>query len=301
MKVIVLLSTYNGEKYLREQLDSIIGQTIPVDILVRDDGSTDSTCEILQEYKNQGKLDWYKNENLRPAKSFWNLVATAPPADFYAFCDQDDYWFEDKIERAVNKLSQLEESRPLLYCSSVTVVDEKLNPINKSVTIKSKYTDFAHSLIYSLAPGCTFVFNRAAADEMIKYDMNENFEIIHDWLAHKIVSMLGTVVYDNQPSMFYRQHGNNVIGAQRGGVSGLVKKIKRFFNGSSTSVRSESAKSLLAVYGNQADSQAKELLETVAHYKGDKRLKRKFLKSKQFKSDFKSNLCLRWLIRLNKV
>ena len=301
MKVAVLLSTYNGEKYLREQLDSLFKQTISVFVLVRDDGSTDSTREILEEYKNQRALNWYGGKNLRSAKSFWDLLANAPEAEYYAFCDQDDVWFEDKIERALNALDKLKGDAPLLYCSNALVADENLRPLGNLIESKKIYTDFAHSLVYSLAPGCTFVFNNVAKNEMLKYDMDANSVIIHDWLAHKIISMLGRVIYDNEPTIFYRQHGNNVIGAQKKGIAGFFKRIKRFLNGSSAFVRSENAKSLLSVYRNQIDAEAADTLKMVAHYRTDKKLKRKFIKCKQFKIDMKNNVCLKILIRLNKV
>ena len=301
MSVLILLSTYNGEKYLREQLDSLLNQTVSVEILVRDDGSTDSTCEILDEYKIKGKLDWYTGDNVKSAKSFWDLVKKAPQADFYAFCDQDDYWFENKIERALSKISQIEnQNQPILYCSNVTVADSTLRPIKDMSSSGNTFTDFPHSLIYSLAPGCTFVFNARAMEEFIKYDMNTNFEIIHDWLAHKIVAMMGLVIYDSQPSMLYRQHGNNVIGAQRKGLKSFFSRVHRMLT-SHANVRSRSAKSLLDIYGNEISIQSRNYLSMVAYYQTDKKLKKQFLKSKDFKVLRKGDIFLKILIKLNKV
>ncbi|MBQ4399872.1 MAG: glycosyltransferase, partial [Alphaproteobacteria bacterium] len=103
--VLVLMSTYNGEKYLKTQLDSILAQQgVNVQILVRDDGSSDGTLPILQAYAAQGKLTYYTGPNLKPAKSFMDLIYNAPQADFYAFADQDDYWLPEKLICAVNKL-----------------------------------------------------------------------------------------------------------------------------------------------------------------------------------------------------
>lgn len=299
MIVCILISTYNGEKFLREQLESLLTQTISVKILVRDDGSTDSTCDILEEYKSNGKLIWYAGDNLRPAKSFWDLVKNAPQADYYAFCDQDDVWFNDKIERAIKTLQQAKnQNQPLLYCSNVVVTNAELKPYG-NMNSGSAYTDFAHSLIYSLAPGCTMVFNDNAIIELKKYDMNEEFEIIHDWLTHKIIAMLGEVIYDEKPSMYYRQHGNNVIGAQQGGrIKQFIKKVRRIF-GSYANVRSESAKSLLNVYGSRIGEDERYLLNLVANYRKNKKLKKAFIKSKRFRISKKSYLKI--AIRLNKV
>lgn len=297
------MSTYNGERFLREQINSLISQKLPDDtelnILVRDDGSKDSTTQILDEYKARGLLEWYTGENLKPAKSFWNLVQTAPHADFYCFCDQDDIWYDDKIARAIGMLREAKENeQPLLYCSNVNVADEKCRPLylmNKNSDIN---TSFTYSLIYSLAPGCTMVFNDNARREFVRYDMNKEFELIHDWLAHKIVAMLGKVVYDPTPSMLYRQHGKNAIGAQRSGIRGFIKKVKRIL-GSYACARSESAKSLLNVYKNDVSEENRRLLNIVANYKEDNKLKKEFLKEKIVTSYGKRYL--KWVILINKV
>ena len=106
--ILVLMSTYNGEKYLKEQIDSILAQkNVEVTIQVRDDGSTDGTIRILEEYQKCGKLNWYSSTNMGPAKSFLDLVYNAPlKYDYYAFCDQDDYWKEDKLYKAIETVSE---------------------------------------------------------------------------------------------------------------------------------------------------------------------------------------------------
>lgn len=110
-KIIVLMSTYNGELYLEEQLRSIINQKFTEDeyevqILVRDDGSSDKTIPILEKYREKGLLDYYTGKNMGYPKSFWHLLKNADDADYYAFADCDDVWFEDKLARAVERLSR---------------------------------------------------------------------------------------------------------------------------------------------------------------------------------------------------
>lgn len=106
MKIAVLISTYNGEKYIRDQIESIMSQKVDaqIDIIVRDDGSTDKTKDILEEYSKQKKLKWYTGENLKPANSFFNLLIQNETYDYYAFADQDDYWKNDKLRRAIEKI-----------------------------------------------------------------------------------------------------------------------------------------------------------------------------------------------------
>ena len=113
MKVCVLISTYNGEKFLDEQIASILAQKgVEVDILVRDDGSSDMTCSLLERWQKEGKLKWYKGENLGFARSFMNLLKTASVYDYYAFCDQDDVWLPEKLKKAcfVDDIEGLDES-----------------------------------------------------------------------------------------------------------------------------------------------------------------------------------------------
>lgn len=109
------MTTYNGEKYLKEQLDSLLKQVgVSVKILVRDDGSTDQTKSILDTYQKKGLIDWYCGEHLNAPRGFLDLINRAPNADYYAFCDQDDVWDSDKLFIAVNLLSQYDDKLPLL-------------------------------------------------------------------------------------------------------------------------------------------------------------------------------------------
>lgn len=303
-KILILMSTYNGEKFLKDQLNSLLRQIIPenyeLNILIRDDGSNDSTIEILDEYKNKGNLEWYNGENLKPAKSFWDLIKKAPESDYYCFCDQDDIWMDNKIMRAINALQNENNMlQPLLYCSNVMVADSDCKPLYPLDNKIEKNTDFANSLLYSLAPGCTMVFNNAARREFIKYNMDRDFEIIHDWLAHKIVAMLGKVIYDAIPTMYYRQHGNNVIGAQN--TNKLViffKKIKRIL-GKNANVRSMCAKSLLKVYGQEISEENKDILNMVAFYQSNRNLKKDFLNAKGFSNNLP--IYLKACVLINKI
>lgn len=290
MKIIILMSTYNGERYLHEQIDSILAQSVTnqaqLQIIVRDDGSKDGTIDILNAYQAENKLTWYSGKNLRPAKSFWHLLVNAPDADFYAFCDQDDYWFPDKLARAVRRiLEQNDQSKPILYCSAYTATDSKLNPIEVEKRALHQYVDYAHALLYSTAPGCTFVFNYAARRAMLLYDMEVQYELIHDWLAHKIVTILGgAMIYDQNPSMYYRQHDANVIGVHVSGMGAFFARVRRFLVGSGRRTRSDSAVALLEVYGDCVTPEVREALDLVANYRNSFSKRMKFMKDKRFLS-----------------
>ena len=307
MKIVVLMSTYNGEKFIREQIESILHQDITsmaeLELLVRDDGSSDATHDILNEYQKEGRLTWYTGENLRPAKSFWNLVENAPESEYYAFCDQDDVWFADKLSRAVRRIeAEKSNETPLLFCSSVNVTDQSLNPVRTMCGDYRAKHDFAYALLYSIAPGCTFVFNHAARQELLRYHICEKTEIIHDWLAHKIIALKGRILYDAQPTMFYRQHGNNVIGSQPTGLAGVWKKAKRFMK-SKECIRSRVARSLIEVYGEDLakDSQAFSLLNIVGNYRNNRHLKKTFLREKAFRNGTSGDIFLFFLIMMEKI
>lgn len=298
MKITVLMSAYNGEAYIRQQIESVLAQDIDarLTLLIRDDGSTDATQTILEEYRSAGKLDWYPGENLGPERSFWHLLHNAPESDFYALCDQDDVWLPDKLSRAV---AQLREKKAQLYCSAFIATDGELNPIEYYHSPLNQYTDYAHSLIYSTAAGCTFVFTQEAREAAKAYDMQIHPVIIHDWLLHKIVTITGgKMIFDPVGSIYYRQHGHNTIGAQKSGLQGLAVRVKRFLNGGSRRVRSDCAKALLKVYGDRVEEQVKDALDLVANYMETPKKRKKLLEDPRFRTGTVNDLFFRILVQL---
>lgn len=303
MKLIVLMSTYNGEKYIRQQLDSLLKQELlPTKILIRDDGSRDDTVRILEEYCSEYSfIEYYYGNNKGPAKSFWDLIRNCEDADYYALCDQDDVWFEDKLKMAVEALEKVNKDIPLLYCSKYTLTDQNLNPIDSNVSSLYNFSDFAHSLVYHTAPGCTFVFNNEARKKIIKYDVDKEYCVIHDAIIHKVVTMFGKMVLDNTSHMYYRQHGNNEIGMNANVLKTFFGRVNRFLNGKIRNYRSNTAKSLLKVYGEEIDDEKRELLNIVANYMNDKELKNKFLSSDCFLSGTVNDLFFKILVLVNYI
>ena len=298
MKITVLMSAYNGEAYIRQQIDSVLAQDLDarLTLLIRDDGSTDATRTILEEYQAAGKLSWYPGENLGPERSFWHLIHNAPESDYYALCDQDDVWLPHKLSRAV---AQLREQKAQLYCSAFIATDGELNPIEYHHSPLNQYTDYAHSLIYSTAAGCTFVFTHEARAAAMAYDMDTHPAIIHDWLLHKIVTVTGgKMIFDPVGSIYYRQHGHNTIGAQKSGLQGLAVRVKRFLGGESRQVRSNCAKALLDVYGSRVEDEVRDALDLVANYAEDPQKRKKLLKDPRFRTGTVNDLFFRCLVRL---
>ena len=247
-KIQVLMSTYNGEKYLSEMINSILNQNlVEISLLIRDDGSSDSTLLILQRYaKTYKNITFYQGKNLGFAESFWDLVKEAGGSDYYAFCDQDDVWFSDKLITAIDKLTINQPSDvPILYTGNVVEVDHNLNVINE---VGFKVTDvlsYADSLKKSILPGCTFVFNNRLLQKLKMYSGKH---ISHDWTTYIVATALGKVIYDETPHMFYRIHSNNTIGIESK-LKCLTNKIKRFFKPSFPNSRSVVAKNIYNTYG----------------------------------------------------
>ena len=299
MKLIVLMSTYNGEQYIRQQLVSLLDQDFKPDkIYIRDDGSTDDTVNILEEYASQHSFISYYcgKRNKGPGRSFFELIRECEKADYYALCDQDDVWFKDKLSTAVEELNKYDNSEPLLYCSKYTLTDSDLNPIDSDVSDLYNFSDFQHSLVYHTAPGCTFVFNDAAKEKIIQYDPDQEYFVIHDAIIHKVVTMFGKMILDRSSHMFYRQHSGNQIGMTANKAKTFFGRISRFLNGKMKNYRSNTAKSLLKVYGDECDEDKKRLLNIVANYMDDDDLKKQFLTDKGFRSGTINDLFLKVLI-----
>lgn len=225
-RVLVLMSTYNGENYLVEQIESILSQKdINVHLLVRDDGSKDKTLNILKDCETDERVDLIKGKNWGCANSFKFLLLEAYKLrfdyDYFAFADQDDVWFPDKLHAATLKLSAYSEDKPVMYCSNLLVVDKKLN---KRGLFHPEIVQLsvANSLIESIATGCTMVFNRKVIE--LFHDYTPQTIRLHDLWIYHMCMLLGEVCYDAEPHIYYRLHGNNVVGVKKSKLERLMSK-----------------------------------------------------------------------------
>lgn len=221
-KVQILVSTYNGEKYLSEQIDSLLRQTYQdIEILIRDDGSADGTVAILKKYEQQyTNIRVFAEENVGVTASFFRLLSESD-ADYIAFCDQDDIWLEEKIERAVERLQDV--SGAALYCSNKILVDENAKPLAKSFGGQRK-PGFGNAVVECICTGCTAVMNRELADNIRNHIPAQ--AILHDWWCYLAATYLGTVVFDENAYILYRQHGNNVVGQSASLLGNIRAKAK---------------------------------------------------------------------------
>jgi glycosyltransferase involved in cell wall biosynthesis len=224
-RVVVLMSTYNGARYVAEQLRSILGQ-LPADglVLVRDDGSQDDTVQVVQALRDP-RVSVTQGLNLGFGASFLTLLGLVPKdAGLVLFSDQDDVWLPGKIERARQALAAFGEV-PALYGSAQMLVDEYLNPLHATDPWPSP-PSFCGALTENVITGCTAALNHAAVQLLQRAGPASGVRF-HDWWCYLVISAFGHVIYDEQPSILYRQHAHNQIG-HGAGWWGRQRQMLRF-------------------------------------------------------------------------
>ncbi|MDE6605759.1 MAG: glycosyltransferase family 2 protein [Clostridia bacterium] len=255
--VAVLLSTYNGEKFLKEQLDSILNQRgVSVELFIRDDGSKDSTLELLASYSETHKnMHLFFETNVGVGNSFMNLLYSVGSGyDYYAFADQDDIWEENKLFEAVSMLAQ---SDKVLYASNQECVDKDGNSLGLRYDINREIHLAPIAILEkNMLAGCTMVFKRGLYEIITVENSRPTEELLrnrlHDVWVAMTASINGGIIYDERSFIKYRQHENNVVGANDGGI---VKKIKekseKVFNKKFRNGRSWLAKEIFEKFPNQ--------------------------------------------------
>lgn len=210
--VTVLLSTYNGQQYLKEQLDCIMGQTYTghITVLIRDDGSSDGTAAIAQACPRQENRNvlLVQGENVGPQRSFLELISIAPRADFYFFADQDDVWDADKIEAAVAAMSG--EAVPVCCCSNFRHTRTDLTVYEEEALKKAPVFTPLQIIFYNQIPGCVMGFNQALMVLLQRLQLSS--VMMHDSMALSLAAACGKVIYDPVPRICHRIHGGNVVG-----------------------------------------------------------------------------------------
>ncbi len=299
-KVQVLLSSYNGAEYIQQQLDSIFKQKdVKVFCLVRDDGSTDDTPNILLEcqklYKN---LETISGKNVGYGASFLELIKMSGEYNYYAFSDQDDVWEPLKLIKAVNKINKSDDKSPIMYCSNCTIVNSNLEKIGMLHSIKNVIpTKIVTALVQGFVHGCTMVFNRKSKDLVLMYQPKQNYA--HDFWIPLIHVFLGSVVYDQNSYILYRQHNQNIFGKKRS-LLRLIK-LKFFFVNHRKNYYSQMAKDLLVGYGDYLNKIDYQQLKDISEYKSSVLKRLKLLFNKDIKRNtFRGTLVLKTLILLSK-
>lgn len=231
--ITILLATYNSGSYIREQIDSIIGQTYQEwKLVIRDDLSKDNTLEILKEYVNKypDKISILDNKGVskRAYLNFVELLKSID-SDYYMFCDHDDVWLPNKIELSIQRMKEVEIlDKPVVVHTDMKVVDQDLNTINESFWKYSRllpdHVTFKELALCSSVNGCTMLFNRKAREVALPHVAHAT---MHDMLVAQSTAANGGIVSAVKvPTVLYRQHVDNVVGAHERNKSFYKQKVK---------------------------------------------------------------------------
>ena len=296
-RVIVMLTTYNGEKYLPALIESVLGQTHKnISLYIRDDGSTDSTLQILETHKNNPSFIITAGENIGTMQSFFELLASAGDAPYYSFCDQDDVWLPDKISRAVEKLSDHNET-PAAYFCRLDIVSEDLRHIAYTPLYK-KLLGLKTSICGNVLTGMACVINKKARELIIS--RLPDFAVMYDWWVYIVVSAFGKIIYDDAPLVLYRQHGANVYGRKTG--FGLLKKrVKKYAGGGYHKRISRQANEFLRLFGEDLKIEDLEFIKKFVAEKNFFDRLRYALTCPAYRQDFIDNIFLRAMILINHI
>ena len=226
MKVNILMSTYNGQQFLAEQIRSIQDQSYTDwTLFIRDDGSSDNTKEILKDFERQDSrihlIDSDKSDNLGVIKSFHKLV-NHDRADYYFFSDQDDVWLPNKLELSLKEAQYYLADLPLMVYMDLKVVNQDLKIMTESMVKSQSHhanTELVQELTENTVTGGVAMINHALAEMWQETDDI----LMHDWYLALLASAFGNLVFIDQPGELYRQHSDNVLGART-----LSKRFKKW-------------------------------------------------------------------------
>ena len=239
-QVAILLSTYNGTRYLRELFDSLLSQThTDFTIYVRDDGSKDDTVSIIKEYcENDERVQFIDDQlHLGPTKTFMHLLQVVD-SSYYMFCDQDDVWLPDKVKVSVEKIKEIERQamKPIIVYTDLVVTDGDLNPVAQSMWEYSHLnvdtpTSFNYICVYNNIPGCSSIINNTAK-EVVDFEQELPKNIYHDWWIAICVSKHGgKIVPLKQSTILFRRHGDNEtnVSSESRSLSSKIKRLRRSY------------------------------------------------------------------------
>jgi glycosyltransferase involved in cell wall biosynthesis len=267
MRIVVLISTYNGERFIEEQVRSILVQ-LPADgvLMVRDDGSSDSTVSRIETFEDP-RISLVRGKNMGFARSFLTLLVEAPSnAEMVMFSDQDDVWLPEKIERAWQHLKPL-MAQPALYCSAQLLVDVTLRPL-QATPAWPREPSFVNALAENIVTGCTAALNQPALALLQSAGVPEGVRF-HDWWLYLVVSAFGAVVVDNQPTLLYRQHGENLIGHGAGWLGRQLQMLRFLLKHDWVGILLGQVAALKHYYGDRLHAEQSALLEI--HFRIDEK------------------------------
>ena len=298
MDILVLMSTYNGEKFLDKQIESILGQEkVNIDILIRDDGSTDGTPTILKKYeKKYDNIKIILGDNIGYEKSFLYLVKESSiDYDYYAFSDQDDVWLPNKLSRAITFFDNTNICQ--MYWSNAMLVDEDLIKI-KPFYASNYFPTYEKStkILNSGALGCTIVFNKELKIKMS--DWSSEYIYPHDFLVTTIALFMGKIYFDQNTNILYRQHMMAITG-NKIGIKSKIKRLHQSFKTRKNNSYSTLAMNMLNNYWKDIKEYDLDTLKLFSNYRDSTIQKYKLLISDVHKETLIKTIALKIMIIFN--
>lgn len=286
LKVAVVMSVFNGAKYLREQIDSILGQRgVALSLYVWDDGSTDNSADILRSYGD--RLSFWSGPNQGAAQGFLQAVQLCgADADYYAFSDADDVWLPTKLADAIHEMVSYAPSGPAVIATRMTLTDAELNPIGLTPPPRIPFS-FANALVQGGIGGASCVMNRPLW--LLFKSKRPRVLVMHDGWLYLVASAFGQIFFSDKSGILYRQHGNNVMGAAHGPKAQWKRRLNWLL--AKGDRQKDQSREFLRLYGSELVPEKREVAERFAYHDTSvmRRLAFAFNPSVQFNS-FKSRV-----------
>ncbi len=297
-KAVVLMATYNGEKYVREQIDSILNQTYKnLELYIRDDGSSDGTLKILDSYADDSRVHIIKGSRLGYPDCFWSLFKDDIEADYYFFADQDDYWLPQKVEKAVEKLRKF-KNKNVCYYSRYVICDSGLNKVSISPDIRNRQR--LVNVLFEV-PGLEFTM---ALTKKARENLLSNLPIKcggrGTWMAMYFAGC-GRIVTDSEPLALYRRHESTVTSSNMSFCGMFIWRFKQFILGNSLKSYKMILKEIKSVFYNELSDYDKSLVDLFTCDSYFKSIIPKLFFPRRLRRNVTDEISLRILFLLNRL
>lgn len=295
--VDILLATYNSELYIKELLDSIKSQTYKDwNLIIRDDDSTDSTMDIILTWKDENNVSVIIIQDdficKSAAKNFFALLQAAS-SEYVMFCDHDDVWLPEKIEDSLvfmNNLERLNPEIPRLVFTDYTIVDQNLNLLkNPKKNINKKDLSLPRELVDNCVIGCTVIMNRQLYSRI--GNVVDLPIPMHDWWAAILACTIGEISYMDKPTIFYRQHRNNQVGADKGKIQYIINRLRQQDIKERLERNYNQAELFINIYRHTIPAEKMEILESFINI-------RNYPKWKKIKVSFEKGFIKKGVLKL---
>jgi glycosyltransferase involved in cell wall biosynthesis len=293
VKIVVLMSTYNGQRYVAEQLRSILSQLNPNDqVLIRDDGSSDGTVVEVERFADP-RVSLFRGENVGFCRSFFMLMNAVPSdADLIFLSDQDDVWLPNKVARVCAVLAG-KSNLPAAYSGRMILVDAELQAFGSSPEFP-RGASFENALAENVLTGCAAAFNKRAL-ALIREHGSIDLVHFHDWWIYLVVSAFGEIVTDSVPTVMYRQHQENVIGMGQG-WGRIVSVVRFLLKENWVRIMYAQAENFRCVYGSAIACEKRVYLERYFDRRDWRSALRLILSMRRFRQRRIDELLLRVLV-----